>query len=240
MNSKPVADGSSELGKTTSSRRRGRRVGVEVRPGSVKQARLQAGLSLGKVARDDISRTAIYFVETGKAKPSLETLHLIAERTGQPLEFFLAEGGVDLASPALAVAELERLLATGDNAGVVAASEGALRRRPDPDTTARINLLASMAHLRLAEPVVGRRMAMAARAQFEQTGNLEMVAECLGNEAQAASLMHDPAAVSIAEGALATCRSLRPVPRLVEARLLRVLGHSLVHANRWDQAIASY
>jgi tetratricopeptide (TPR) repeat protein len=240
MTDRRAADGSSEPGKAASSRRRGRRVGVDVRPGSVKEARLQAGLSLGKVARDDISRTAIYFVETGKAKPSLETLRLIAERTGQPMDFFLAERGAELVAPALVVAELERLLSTGDNAGVVAAADKALARRPDADTAARIELLASMAHLRLAEPVVGRRLAASARAHFEQAGNLEMVAECLGNEAQAASLMHDAAAVSIAQGALETCRSLRPVPRVVEARLLRVLGHSLVHANRWDEAIACY
>ncbi|HAF18645.1 MAG TPA: hypothetical protein DCK96_02730, partial [Chloroflexi bacterium] len=64
--------------------RRGRRHGIEIRPGSVKQARADAGLSLGQVANGAVSRTAIYFVETGKAKPSLETLRLIAERTGRP------------------------------------------------------------------------------------------------------------------------------------------------------------
>ena len=62
--------------------RRGRRHGIEIRPGTVKQARAEAGLSLAQVAGDAISRTAIYFVETGKAKPSMETLKLIAERTG--------------------------------------------------------------------------------------------------------------------------------------------------------------
>lgn len=206
----------------------------------MKEARLQAGLSLGKVARDDISRTAIYFVETGKAKPSLETLQLIAARTGQPMEFFLAGGGAEYMSPTLQIAELERQLSTGDNAGVVAAAEKALSRPTDPDTGARINLLASMAHLRLAEPVVGRRLAAAARAHFEQAGNLEMVAESLGNEAQAAALMHDPAALSVARGALATVRSIRPVPRMVEARLLRVLGHTLVHDSRWEEAIPVY
>jgi len=58
---------------------------VEIRPGSVKQARLEAGLSLGQVAQADISRTAIYFVETGKSKPSMETLQLIATRTSKPM-----------------------------------------------------------------------------------------------------------------------------------------------------------
>src|SRR6202171_6232784 len=85
----PVADGPRESGKATSGRR-GRRKGVEIKPGTAKQARLEAGLSLGQVAGTEISRTAIYFVETGKAKPSIETLKLIGARTGRPLDYFLS------------------------------------------------------------------------------------------------------------------------------------------------------
>src|SRR5260370_20790901 len=236
----PETDGSRGQGKATSGRRRGRRRGLEIRPGSVKQARTLAGLSLGQVARDDISRTAIYFVETGKAKPSMETLELIAQRTGQALDFFLTgAGGVDQ-HPAARIGELERLLAIGDNAGVVAASETALLQKYDGESQARIKLLASMAHLRLAQPVLGRRLAVAARAYFEQVSDLHMAAEALGNEAQAAGLMQDPAAVQLAEGALATCRSLRPEPQVLEARLLRVLGHQLVAGERYTEAIACY
>src|SRR5437867_13275868 len=94
-----AADGSRGQGKATSGRRRGRRRGVEIRPGSVKQARQESGLSLGQVARSDLSRTAIYFVETGKAKPSIETLRLIAERTNKPLEFFLGQGAAASLDP---------------------------------------------------------------------------------------------------------------------------------------------
>jgi len=199
-----------------------------------------AGLSLGQVAREDISRTAIYFVETGKAKPSRETLELIAERTGQPLDFFLTgASGVDQ-HPAARMAELERLLAIGDNNGAVTAAEAALAQRYDDDTEARIKLLASMGYLRLAKPVLGRRLAVAARTHFERVADLHMTAEALGNEAQAAGLMQDPAALHIAEGALATCRTLKPVPKLLEARLLRVLGHMLLANQRWTEAIASY
>ncbi|TMC53980.1 MAG: tetratricopeptide repeat protein [Chloroflexi bacterium] len=236
----PEADGSRGQGKATSGRRRGRRRGVEIRPGSVKEARQQAGLSLGQVAREDISRTAIYFVETGKAKPSIETLQLIADRTGHPLDFFLV--GVDGGHlvPAVKLAELERLMAVGDNAGAATVADAALNQKPDPETEARISLIASMANLRLARAVVGRRLAVAARTYFERTGNLYMTAESLGNEAQAASLMQDPAAVQMAEGALATSRSIKPVPQLLESRLLRVLGHALVTFNRWQEAIACY
>jgi len=231
----PETDGSRGQGKATSGRRRGRRRGVEIRPGSVKEARQQAGLSLGQIAREDISRTAIYFVETGKAKPSIETLQLIADRTGHPLDFFLVgeDGGHLL--PAVKLAELERLMAVNDNAGAAAAAEAALNQKPDPETEARISLIASMANLRLARPVVGRRLAVAARSYFERVGNLYMTAESLGNEAQAAGLMQDPAAAQIAEGALATCRSIKPLPHLLEARLLRVLGHALVASNRWQE-----
>jgi tetratricopeptide (TPR) repeat protein/DNA-binding XRE family transcriptional regulator len=236
----PEADGSRGLGKATSGRRRGRRRGLEIRPGSVKQARQQAGLSLGQVAREDISRTAIYFVETGKAKPSMETLQLIAERTGQPMDFFLTGSAAGYLHPAAKIAELERLLVTGDNEGVVAVGEAALGQLTDAETLARIKLLVSMAYLRLAQPVVGRRLAVAARAYFEQVGALYMAAESLGNEAQAAYMMQDPAAVKIAQGALATCRSIKPVPQPLESRLLRVLGHALMSFNRWQEAIASY
>jgi tetratricopeptide (TPR) repeat protein len=220
-------------------RRRGRRRGLEIRPGSVKQARLDAGLSLGQVARGDISRTAIYFVETGKAKPSVETLQLIAERTGHPVEFFL-EDGAERTGSAVRLLELERLLATGDNEGSIAAGKTALAHRPEPETEARINLLMSMAHNRLAQPVLGRRLAVAARTYFERVGDTAMTAECLGNEAASAYLMEDPNSIRIAEGALATVRSLKPVPRLTEARLLGVLGHALVSNHRWEAAIESY
>src|SRR5438477_8532335 len=140
-----AADGSRGQGKTSSSRRRGRRRGVEIRPGAVKQARQEAGLSLGQVARDDISRTAIYFVETGKAKPSMETLVLIAERTGRPIEFFLGPEAMPV--PAAKIAELERLLATGANAAAAASGEDLLRSKLDPDATARVRQLAGMANL---------------------------------------------------------------------------------------------
>lgn len=210
-----------------------------MRPGSVKQARIEAGLSLGQVARDDISRTAIYFVETGKAKPSRETLELIAERTGRPLEFFLEiEPGSH--RPTVRISEVERLLVTGDNAGVIEVGKTAISQRPDPDTEARITLLMSMAHLRLGHPVMGRRLAAAARAYFEQAGDLQMVAECLGHEASAAYLMEDPGAVRIAEGALATARSLKPVPRQTEAFLLSVLGHAHIQGREWQEAISCY
>lgn len=224
----------------SASGRRGRRHGIAIKPGTVKEARLAAGLSLGQVARNDISRTAIYFVETGKAKPSIETLKLIAERTGKPVDFFLAQPLAVSADFAVVLAELERLLSTGDNPAVLTAAADALARNPDPESAARIRFVLAMALLRSGQPVPGRHETVLARQYFEHAGDLLMVAECLGREAQAAYLLQDPGATSLAERALATCRSLRPMPEATEARLLHVLG-GVYCANRdWERAIESY
>jgi tetratricopeptide (TPR) repeat protein len=194
-------------------------------------------LSLAQVAGGAVSRTAIYFVETGKSKPSMETLKLIAERTGRPLDFFLSRPSTMEARSTIGTAEVERLIATGDLAGALAVGQELLDRERDPEIAARVKYLIATAHLRLAQPVQARRLASSARAHFEQTGDLLMTAECLGSEASAAYLMQDPSALALAQGALGTCRTLNPVPRLTEARLLAVLG-SVYNTNQdWQSAI---
>ena len=233
-----AADGPREIGKISG--RRGRRRGVEIKAGSVKQARSEAGLSLAQVAGDDISRTAIYFVETGKAKPSMETLKLIAERTGRPLDYFLSRPSTMEPRSTASTAEIERLITVGDAAGALAAGELLLGAERDPELAARTKFLMATAHLRLAQPVQARRLASGARTYFEQAGDLLMTAECLGSEASAAYLMQDPGALALAEGALATCRSLKPIPHITESRLLGVLAgvHSTNH--NWQSAIDAY
>lgn len=73
--------------------RRGRRRGIEIIPGRVKQAREEAGLSLRDVAGVDVTRAAICLIENGKSRPSQLTLDLIARRTGRPISFFTGEAG---------------------------------------------------------------------------------------------------------------------------------------------------
>jgi tetratricopeptide (TPR) repeat protein/DNA-binding XRE family transcriptional regulator len=206
----------------------------------VKQARREAGLSLAQVAGGVVSRTAIYFVETGKSKPSMETLKLIAERTGRPLDFFLSRPSTMEARSSTGTAEVERLIATNNFVGALVAGQAMLDRERDPEIIARARHLMATAHLRLAQPVQGRRLAASARAHFEETGDLLMTAECLGSEASAAYLLQDPGALGLAEGALAICRTLQPVPRMTEARLLAILGGVHITNRDWIAAIACF
>src|SRR5947209_8456562 len=96
--------------------RRARLKGVDVKPGSVRQARAEAGLSLAQVAGGELTRAAIHLIETGRSRPSMPTLQLIASKTGKPLGYFLADRVQLPSQPAPLdprVAELERLVVTG-------------------------------------------------------------------------------------------------------------------------------
>jgi transcriptional regulator with XRE-family HTH domain len=58
----------------------------------VRQARVEANLTLAQVAAGKVSRTAIHYIETGRSMPSYETLELIARQTHKPIGFFLGNG----------------------------------------------------------------------------------------------------------------------------------------------------
>src|SRR5437899_1400072 len=51
-------------------------------------------MSLAQVASGEVSRTAVFLAETGKTRPTLPTIQLIAARTGKPVEYFLEDSEV--------------------------------------------------------------------------------------------------------------------------------------------------
>lgn len=55
----------------------------------IRRIRLQQGLSLAKVVRDDVSRAFLNQVEMGKARPSIRVLRILAERLGTEVEYLL-------------------------------------------------------------------------------------------------------------------------------------------------------
>lgn len=73
-------------------RPRGRRgAGVDVAPARVVEARRTAKLSQADLARGVVSRSFVNQIERGISRPSPSVLRVIAERTGRPYAFFLAE-----------------------------------------------------------------------------------------------------------------------------------------------------
>ena len=220
--------------------KRRRLPGVNLRPGAVRQARLEVGLSLAQLGKGHVTAPAIYLVETGRTRPSLPTLEHIARRTGKPVEFFLAEpgGGVDDASARLL--ELEALVACGDHREAIVLGRGLLEGGPAAFRLGRIRFLLAQAWLGAGEPERAATLLEEARAHFEAVDDGAMLAECLGAQAWLATATQPREAVSLAERALEVCRRMQPVPAATEARFLVILAGALVAAEDWDRAVATY
>jgi tetratricopeptide (TPR) repeat protein/DNA-binding XRE family transcriptional regulator len=236
-----VASGRGEapVASETPSRKR-RLPGVNVRPGSVKQARLESGLSLAQLGKGHVTAPAIYLIETGRTRPSLPTLEHIARRTGKPVEFFLAEPGGVADDTQTRLVELEALVADGRNPEAIALGRALLDHSSSAHRLGRIRFLLGQAHLASSEPERAAGLLEDARAHFAAVNDGVMLAECLGALATVATVTHAKDAVALAEGALALCRKLKPVPAPTEARLLGILADACVESLDWDGAIRAY
>jgi len=191
---------------------RGRRKGVEVREGSVRQARQEAKLSLAQVAGDAISRTAIHLIETGRSRPSLETLELIARKTRKPVDFFLLrpDGAPELTERKRELDELERLIAMRDFQTVVALAPSLLANQRSNEDNALVHFYVGQAYCRLVRPAEAIEHLRPARRAFENNDEW-LAVEAMDWEASALGLMEDPTAIALA----------------AEAGVLLVVGSSL-------------
>jgi tetratricopeptide (TPR) repeat protein/DNA-binding XRE family transcriptional regulator len=224
------------------SKRRGRRKGVSVRDGSVRQARKEANLTLAQVAGLKVSRTAIHLIETGRCRPSLDTLEQIARQTHKPVEFFLLspDGSPELIETRKDLDELERLTATRDFDQVIKLGRALLDKQASEEAAALIRFHLGQAYCRVVRPVDAVEHLRLARAAFEQVGDEWMAVEALDWEASALGLMEDPQAFATAGEALTRCRKLDPKPPQTEARILVHLANMHVVAHSWGQAISYY
>ena len=213
---------------------------MNLRPGSVKQARLETGMSLAQLGKGHVTAPAIYLIETGKTRPSLPTLEHIARRTGKPMEFFLAEPGGAGDDAVARLVELEALVADGRSTEAIALGRSLLDKSSSAYSLGRIRFLLGQAHLASSEPERAAGLLEDARAHFEAVNDGVMLAECLGALATLAIVSHGKDAVARAENALAVCRKLKPVPTTTEARLLSILADAYAANNDWERAVSTY
>lgn len=220
--------------------KRRRLPGINVRPGSVKQARAEAGLSLAQLGKGHVTAPAIYLVETGRTRPSLPTLEHIARRTGKPVEFFLAEPAGAVDDTQASVIELEALVADGRNHEAIKLGMSLLERGSSAFRLGRIRYFLAQAHLGSSQPERAAALLDEARAHFEAVNDGLMLAECIGAQAALAKVVQSKDAMALAEKALEVCRSITPAPTPTEARLLGILAGIHVANHEWDRAIAAY
>ena len=225
-----------------SSRRAGRRrlPGVDLRPGAVKQARTEAGLSLAKVGKGCVTAPAVYLIENGRTRPSLPTLEHIARRLGKSVEFFLADQSGSPDETRTGLIELEAMVAEGRHQEAIAHGEELLKLSSSAHRLGQLRYLLAQAYLALSQPDKAGALLREAHAHFESVDDTLMLAECMGYEAHIACLTQQPDAQKLAEGALAVCRRMNPVPASTEARLLSILATVHVGNRSWDVAIKLY
>lgn len=114
----------------------------------LREARLEAGLSQRQLCGDIITRNMLSLIEHGNAKPSMDTLKLLAARLGKPVSYFLEEDA--LVSPNRQVMETAReRFDTADFSGAAAAMED--YREGDPVYDREAALLKKLLYLELAD-----------------------------------------------------------------------------------------
>jgi len=211
--------------------------GIELRPGSVRQARREAGLTMAQVGGDERSRTAIYLIEVGRSRPTPETLQLISERTGKPIEYFMP--GSSTPAPPVATQEddnVEALLRSGAYRQVLETVDRLLEGEGRADET-WLRLRRAMALIQLGRPDDALPDLRTAFAGFEQAGDRWMAVECQEWEATALADKEDPAALRVAEQALERCRQLQPRPHALETRILARLTAIYCGRKEWAKAV---
>jgi len=227
-------------------RYRGRRQGVEIRSGSVEQARREARLTLAQVAAGKLTRTAIHLIEKGRTRPSMETLQLIARQTRKPIDFFLTpESSAVLTERHAQLRELERLTAVRQLEAVIQMGTSLLEEKWSAEDTAVIHFSVGQAYCRLVRPAEALEHLVVAREQFEHSGDEWMAVEATDWQSSALGLLDDPDALPLAHQALERCRQLEPKATQMEARILGhiagmyVTAHSYVPATRYYEAAAA-
>jgi tetratricopeptide (TPR) repeat protein len=175
------------------------------------------------VASGEISRTAVFLAETGKTRPTLPTIQLIAARTGKPVDYFLEDGEAALIKrPDLD--KLRGLAAAEKFSELQAAAVAAKAEAVDPLDRAWAAFFLGQAYFRLANPHPALDELREARETFQRSGDSWMVVDCTDLVAGALSLLEDRAALGVAESNLEACRRLRPANRALEARVIGRLG----------------
>ncbi len=133
----------------------------------IKQARLAMGLSQRQLCGDTITRNMLSLIESGRAKPSMDTLSYLAARLGKPMGYFLEEDAV-LSPNQKIIANARVAYTEGRFRDVLTALES--YAQPDEVFDPERFYLEALAAMALAEQVLGEGKSVFALSLLEQAG----------------------------------------------------------------------
>ena len=232
-----MADGKQGIAIDEARPKRRRLPGVNLRAGSVKQARLESGLSLAQLGKGHVTAPAIYLIETGRTRPSLPTLEHIARRTGKPVEFFLAEPATTASQTSTSLLLMQLMAAEGRTEEAIRLGRSLLEQQTSGYGLGSIRFSLAQAYLNSSEPDLAEPLLAEARSHFEAVGDGPMTAACIGAQAALATIRHSKEAAPLARQALELCEGLEPRPFGLELRLYGLLAAAHMELHEWDAAI---
>lgn len=214
--------------------------GVRVNAELIRLARLRAGMSLSQVAGSEMSRQAVQMIESGRFRPSMRNLEIIASRLRVPVSTFLLDADEPERAAGEPVDKLWHLLDEHRYEEALVAAEAAVRdaREPREHALAGFFLGRTLHHLRRTAEAID--LLMEARRRFEEIGDPWLAAEAMHWEANARYRQEDMEGDALAEEALRLYRSLQPRRSDVEAGMLERVGTFRLARGDYEQAEAFY
>jgi len=213
---------------------------VTIDPDLVRQARLKAGLSLAQVAGSDLTRQAVHLIETGKVRPSMRSLQIIARRLGVSALTFQVPVDAGAEVPHRRAAELERLCERQRFDEVVELAGQLLTEDASAYLAAfaHMYLGRSLAHLGRGDEALPHLRR--ARRLFDAEDDPWSAAEAREWEAAALYVKQDSRAVAVGEDALDRYRALEQRRPEVEARMVEHLATFLMQRSDFVRAEQCY
>lgn len=208
--------------------------GQAINPAALRQARLDAGLTLAKAAEGIVSRQALYQFESAQARPARSTLEAIARRLEFPVD-----GLLDRPTDPREV-QMRQLEERQQWQELRRVAGGALA---DSSITPRLRAISSFYFGRAVldrapdEALIQLRRA---RRQLMRVGEPWLAAEARDWEGVALYLQQRSEALEVGREALARYRMLTDRDPSVEARMLEHIGSYQLHREELVDALASY
>ena len=202
---------------------------MDINPEALRRARVAAGLSLAQVGGVELTRQAVHLIETGKVRPSMRSLRILARRLQVPVAALLAPGSGGPPLPEGSIAELDHLCRGHEYEQVLVRGRALLDWGQPPEVAADVHYFMGQAFCLLMRPEEAMTHLQQARVMFDSLDDDQgRVAETLELEALALQLSEDPRALRVAEEALRRYRAVDGRRPEVESRLLQRLGNILI------------
>lgn len=196
---------------------------------------------MAQLAGSEMTRQAIFLIETGRTRPSARTLDLIAAKTGRPTSYFKrATAETARWSGRNHTEQLQALCLQQRFDEAVELGLRTLEETLPPSVEAQVRQYVGQALVRSSRPDAALEQLRQARTILESEPDPWLAVECADWEASALYLKEDRRALPLAEHALKLCRSTEPRLPGTEARILEHVASIHVKNHNYEKAVAYY